>query len=328
MNRDEIEILLNEIISENPNVDPRRDSRHRGFLIGMVMERSSGKADPKIVSQQITLAYPKPTKKLFVGPCVIESEDHCLFMASILKEIVSQHGDYFDFHFKASWDKANRTSLESYRGPGLLPGVKILKKVKEAVGCKIITDVHQTQDIGHVSTVADVIQIPAFLCRQTDLLTVAASTYRDINIKKGQWCAPWDMEHPVKKVRSSWSNESTKKANVFITERGSSFGYNRNVVDFTGLVCMQSIAPVILDCTHSVQNPGGRGGLSGGDRRLAPVIARAGAAVGVDGYFMEVHHDPDAALSDGPNSLDIPLFEKTLREIVEIEKAYDGTKVY
>src|ERR1700747_2777808 len=222
---------------------------------------------------------------LIAGPCVIESEDHAIRMAEIIKGVTRSLN--IPFIFKASHDKANRTSLKSFRGPGLKEGLRILKKVKDEVRVPILTDVHEAADVASVAQVADILQIPAFLCRQTDLIVAAALTERVVNIKKGQFVSPWDMKHAVEKCRASGNKR------VFVTERGSSFGYNNLVVDMRSLAIMGKFAPVVFDATHSVQLPSasqnGDHAVSGGQPEFIPVLARAAVAAGVDGVFMEVH---------------------------------------
>lgn len=243
---------------------------------------------------------------LMAGPCVIESEEN---LFRIAKELEHYHNDErFDFYFKSSFDKANRTSLDSYRGPGLEEGLRLLQKVKDDFGYKIVTDVHESIQVPSVAQVVDMIQIPAFLCRQTDLLVAAAKTDKIVNIKKGQFMTPSDMQYSVMKVLKTrgcdeLSYEASKKNGVFLCERGSSFGYGNLVVDMRSLHIMRQFAPVIFDATHSVQMPGIGGGKTGGDSSMVPHLARAAAAVGVDGFFFETHFDPTCALSDGPNML-------------------------
>jgi 2-dehydro-3-deoxyphosphooctonate aldolase (KDO 8-P synthase) len=233
---------------------------------------------------------------MIAGPCVIESADATLTIARTLKEYARELG--LPLIFKASYDKANRTSLSSFRGPGLVQGLEILARVKDEVGLAVISDVHQVTDVAPAAEVLDILQIPAFLCRQTDLLVAAAQSGKAVNIKKGQFMAPWDMGQAVDKV------SATGNRRVLLTERGAMFGYNNLVVDFRSLPIMRDLGcPVVLDVTHSVQLPGGQGACSGGQRQYIPLLARAGVAVGVDALFMEVHPDPDQALCDGPNSL-------------------------
>jgi 2-dehydro-3-deoxyphosphooctonate aldolase (KDO 8-P synthase) len=253
---------------------------------------------------------------LIAGPCVIESKEQLEIIASELKPF--HRSAKIDFYFKASFDKANRTSLESYRGPGLEEGLEMLAEIKEIFGYKILTDVHETWQVEKVAQVADAIQIPAFLCRQTDLLVAVAKTGKIVNIKKGQFMAPADMKYSVLKVLRTKGEEfadyeTSKKNGVWLTERGTFFGYNDLVVDYRGLPTMRKFAPVIFDATHSVQSPGGAGGKSGGRREFVEPLALAAASVGVDGFFFETHHDPDNALSDGPNMI-VP---EKLAEIVE-----------
>ena len=256
---------------------------------------------------------------LIAGPCVIESEDHAIRMAEIIKGVTRSLN--LPFIFKASYDKANRTSLRSFRGPGLRDGLRILKKVKDEVHVPVLTDVHETGDVPKVAEVADVIQIPAFLCRQTDLVVAAALTERVVNIKKGQFVAPADMKHAVQKVRDSGNDR------VFITERGSSFGYNNLVVDMRSLAIMRKFTPVVFDATHSVQLPsanhsdGDAPAVSGGQPEFIPLLVRAAVAAGVDGVFMEVHDNPKEAKSDGANALDSHKLRGVLKEMLAIQKS-------
>ncbi|HEV3039455.1 MAG TPA: 3-deoxy-8-phosphooctulonate synthase [Candidatus Angelobacter sp.] len=253
---------------------------------------------------------------LIAGPCVIESEDHALKMAEAISAITRKLR--LPYIFKASYDKANRTSLKSFRGPGLQEGLRILQKVKDTTGVPVLTDVHEAVDVSQVAEVADVVQIPAFLCRQTDLLVAAARSAKAINIKKGQFVSPWDMRHAVEKVRESGNN------NVFLTERGSSFGYNNLVVDMRSLAIMRNFAPVVFDATHSVQLPSaGVNGqsVSGGQPEFIPLLSRAAVAAGVDGIFMEVHDNPAQAKSDGANALPIKKLEGVLGELLAIQDA-------
>lgn len=248
---------------------------------------------------------------VIAGPCVIESENMVMEIAGKMKEITS--GYDVDYYFKASFDKANRTSLSSYRGPGIDKGLEILKKVKEAYDLKICTDIHEPWQAAKAAEAADMIQIPAFLCRQTDLLTAAAQTNRIINIKKGQFMAPWDMQYVVEKVRMSGNDK------IMLSERGTCFGYNQLVVDMTSIIEMKrNHVPVIFDATHSVQKPGGNGASTGGNREYAAYLARAAIAAGADGIFMEVHPNPEKALSDGPNSIRLSDVDQMLQHIIEI----------
>jgi 2-dehydro-3-deoxyphosphooctonate aldolase (KDO 8-P synthase) len=257
---------------------------------------------------------------LIAGPCVIESEKQALFMAEVIKGVTRSLN--FPFIFKASYDKANRTSIRSFRGPGLAEGLRILKKVKDEVHVPILTDVHEMEDVAKVAEVADVIQIPAFLCRQTDLVVAAAMTDRVINIKKGQFVSPWDMKHVVEKCRAA-GNEK-----VFVTERGASFGYNNLVVDMRSLAIMRKFVPVVFDATHSVQLPSagaeGEHAVSGGQPEFIPVLARAAVAAGVDGVFMEVHDNPKEAKSDGANALESTKLRGLLKELQAVHAATDN----
>jgi len=251
---------------------------------------------------------------LIAGPCVIEDYKTTFEIACFLKELTDTLT--IGFIFKASYDKANRTSVTSYRGPGLKEGIDILGQIKKELGIQIISDVHSVEEIAEASQVLDIIQIPAFLCRQTDLIMEIAKTGKTINIKKGQFMAPWDMANVVDKATSTGNNR------ILLTERGVMFGYNNLVVDFRGLKIMQDIGwPVIFDATHSIQLPGGSGTSSGGQREFAPVLAKAAVAVGVDGLFMEVHPDPDRALCDGPNSLPLDSLAELLTAFNAIRKA-------
>ena len=252
---------------------------------------------------------------LIAGPCVIESEEHTLRMAEIIKGVVRSLN--VPFIFKASYDKANRTSMRSFRGPGLKEGLRILKKVKDEVHLPVLTDVHETADVGKVAEVADVIQIPAFLSRQTDLVVAAALSGRAVNIKKGQFVAPADMRHAVEKCRDAGNTQ------VFLTERGASFGYNNLVVDMRSLAIMRKFAPVVFDATHSVQLPSSQsadGGpaVSGGQPEFIPLLARAAVAAGIDGVFMEVHDNPKEAKSDGANALDSTKLRGVLKELLAV----------
>lgn len=248
---------------------------------------------------------------IIAGPCVIESAAATLEIAAALNEIASRLN--LPLIFKASYDKANRTSLRSYRGPGLAAGLEILARVKNEVGLAVLSDVHQVAEVAPAAEVLDILQIPAFLCRQTDLLTAAAKTGKAVNVKKGQFLAPWDMKPVVEKVFSTGNH------NLLLTERGAGFGYNNLVVDFRSLPILKGLGcPVVLDVTHSVQLPGGQGHCSGGQREFIPYLARAGVAVGVDGLFMEVHPDPDVARCDGPNTLPLRQVEWLWRELKDL----------
>ncbi len=257
---------------------------------------------------------------LIAGPCVIESEEHAIRMAEIIKGVTRSLN--FPFIFKASYDKANRTSIRSFRGPGLKEGLRILKKIKNEIQLPVLTDVHQVADVAAVAEVVDVLQIPAFLCRQTDLVVAAALSGRAVNIKKGQFVSPWDMRHAVEKCREAGNSQ------VSLTERGSSFGYNNLVVDMRSLAIMRKFAPVVFDATHSVQLPSagsdGDGAVSGGQPEFIPLLARAAVAAGVDGVFMEVHDNPKAAKSDGANALESTRLRDVLKELLAVKKALDA----
>jgi 2-dehydro-3-deoxyphosphooctonate aldolase (KDO 8-P synthase) len=250
---------------------------------------------------------------LIAGPCVIESEAHVRTMAEAIQRIASDLG--IPYIFKASFDKANRTSVTSFRGPGLIEGTAILRRLAEATGLPVLTDVHEAAQCEVVADGVDVLQIPAFLCRQTDLLVAAGKTGRAVNVKKGQFVAPWDMRHAVEKVAS------TGNTRVFLTERGSSFGYNNLVVDMRSLAVMRGLAPVVFDATHSVQIPSGADGVSGGQPEFIPLLARAAVAAGVDGIFLEVHDNPAAAKSDGANALDLKNLRPLLETLLAVHQA-------
>ena len=253
-----------------------------------------------------------PELFLIAGPCVIESEEHALGMARSIAAICRELG--VPYIFKASYDKANRTSLASYRGPGLAEGLRILGKVREELRLPVLTDVHEATQASAAGEVVDVLQIPAFLCRQTDLLIAAAQTGRAVNIKKGQFVAPQDMRHAVAKVRESGNQR------VCLTERGASFGYHNLVVDMRSLAIMREFAPVIFDATHSVQLPS-QGTQSGGQPQFIPLLCRAAVAAGIDGLFMEVHDNPAVAKSDGANALPLANLKATLEQLLAIRKA-------
>lgn len=257
---------------------------------------------------------------LIAGPCVIESEEMAINIAQKMKEITSRLG--IPYIFKASFDKANRTSLNGFRGPGLEEGIRILKKVKSVVGVPICTDIHEQYQAESVAQVADIIQIPAFLCRQTDLLTAAAKTGKWVNIKKAQFLAPWDMGYCIQKVVESGNDK------VIVTERGTSFGYNNLVVDMTSLLVLQKFGkPVVFDATHSVQKPGGNGSCSGGNREFVEYLAKAAVATGVEGLFMEVHPDPDHAKSDGPNMVPLQSVESLLKKLQKVYTAVHSKEI-
>jgi len=249
---------------------------------------------------------------VIAGTCVIESRESALKHASLLKEAADRVG--VPYIFKSSYDKANRSSVDSYRGPGLGKGLEILAEVKQKIGVPILTDVHEREQVAFVSEVADVLQIPAFLCRQTDFVVAVAQSGKVVNVKKGQFLAPWDIGNIVDKILSANNDQ------ILLTERGASFGYNNLVSDMRSLVVMRELGyPVVFDATHSLQLPGGLGKASGGERKYIGPLARGGVAVGVDALFMEVHENPDLALSDGPNSLPLGEFEGVLRIVKEID---------
>jgi 2-dehydro-3-deoxyphosphooctonate aldolase (KDO 8-P synthase) len=251
------------------------------------------------------------------GPCVIEGETHALKMAESIATVCRELK--LPWIFKASYDKANRTSVKSFRGPGLAEGLRILHKIQQTLKVPVLTDVHEAADVPKVAEVADVIQIPAFLCRQTDLLVAAGRSERAVNVKKGQFMSPWDMRYAVEKVRSAGCER------VFLTERGASFGYNNLVVDMRSLAIMREFAPVVFDATHSVQLPSAAGSdgaaVSGGQPQFIPVLSRAAVAAGVDGVFMEVHDNPAKALSDGANALPLDKLRGLLEKLVAVQKA-------
>lgn len=261
---------------------------------------------------RIRLSNSRPLA-LIAGPCVIVDEKFCMDCARELKKITTRQN--VPFIFKASFDKANRSSGESYRGPGINSGLEILQKIKHDLSLPVLSDVHCRTQLPKAAVVLDIIQIPAFLCRQTDLLRTAAKTGRPLNIKKGQFLAPWDVEHIVKKVAA------TGNRNILITERGSSFGYNNLVSDMRSLKILQEYGyPVFFDGTHSVQLPGACGTSSGGERRFVPALSRAAVAVGCAGLFLEVHPDPEKALCDGPNTIDFQELEKLLTQVKKIDR--------
>ncbi len=258
---------------------------------------------------------------LLTGPCVIENRDNVMKIAEMLTKL--NEDKRIDFHFKASFDKANRTSLDSFRGPGLDEGLKILQEVKDTFGMKLVTDVHETYQVAPAAEVVDVVQIPAFLCRQTDLLVAAGETKAKVNIKKGQFLAANSMKHPVEKVLrtrgcDTVSYQNSKDNGVWLCERGNVFGYGALVVDMKNLIAMREFAPVIFDATHSAQVPS-TGETTGGNSAIVPSLAKAAAAVGVDGFFFETHFDPSCALSDGPNMLKIDDLYKTVDDIFKIQ---------
>ncbi|MGZ8433850.1 MAG: 3-deoxy-8-phosphooctulonate synthase [Candidatus Binatia bacterium] len=254
---------------------------------------------------------------VIAGPCVIESRESALRHAAALKERADCVG--VPYIFKASYDKANRSSIDSFRGLGLEKGLAILAEVKARIGVPVLTDVHETAQVAAVQDVADILQIPAFLCRQTDFVAAVAQSGRVVNVKKGQFLAPWDMRNVIDKILSTGNQQ------ILVTERGASFGYNNLVSDMRSLVVMREMGfPVVFDATHSLQLPGGLGNASGGERKYIPALARAGVATGIDALFMEVHENPDQALSDGPNSLALENFEALLRKVKEIDALVKG----
>jgi 2-dehydro-3-deoxyphosphooctonate aldolase (KDO 8-P synthase) len=266
---------------------------------------------PVVNAGSVTFANDAPIA-ILAGPCQMESRQHALEMASALKEIAARLG--IGLVYKSSFDKANRTSLTARRGIGLEAALPVFAEIRESLGLPVVTDVHEAGQCARVAPVVDVLQIPAFLCRQTDLLIAAAATGRVVKIKKGQFLAPWDMKNAVAKVVASGN------PNILLTERGASFGYNTLVADMRALPIMaETGAPVIFDATHSVQQPGGQGTSSGGDRRFVPVLARAAVAVGVAGLFIETHEAPDRAPSDGPNMVPLSEFEALVRDLMEID---------
>ncbi len=275
-------------------------------------EHAPLKPNARVAIGPVTFANDAPIA-VFAGPCQMESRAHALEMASALKEVAERLG--LGLVYKTSFDKANRTSLTSKRGIGLEAALPVFAEIRERVGLPVVTDVHETGQCAILAEVVDVLQIPAFLCRQTDLLVAAARTGRAVKIKKGQFLAPWDMRNAVAKVVGSGN------PNVLVTERGVSFGYNTLVADMRSLPIMaETGCPVIFDATHSVQQPGGQGTSSGGERRFVPVLARAAVAVGVAGLFIETHQDPDAAPSDGPNMIPLSTFGGLMQELMAIDR--------
>jgi 2-dehydro-3-deoxyphosphooctonate aldolase (KDO 8-P synthase) len=280
------------------SVRPSRGSEDLGNLLELAGRKLGGPRRPFFIA----------------GPCVIETEPHCLRMAEALASAAERL--QVDLVFKASYDKANRSSGRSFRGPGMEEGLRILEKARAVSGLPLLTDVHETSQVAAASEVLDVLQIPAFLSRQTDLVQAAARSGRAVNIKKGQFLSPWEMRNVLDKALE------TGNRNVALTERGTSFGYNNLVVDFRSFAILHSFGqPVIFDATHSVQLPGGKGDASSGEARFIPHLARAAAAAGVDGFFFEVHDDPAHALSDGPNALHLALFPRLVQELLTIRAA-------
>ena len=258
-----------------------------------------------------------PSRRSFIllaGPCVIESEDCLHEVARTMKMLTDKMN--IDYYFKASFDKANRTSVTSYRGPGMDKGLAMLQKIKDTYGLKIVTDIHEAWQAEPVAEVADIIQIPAFLCRQTDLLEAAAKTGKIVNVKKAQFLAPWDMKNVVDKLTKFGAER------IMLCERGSCFGYNSLVVDMAGIPAMKKTGcSVLFDATHSVQKPGGKGNATGGNREYVEYLAKAAVAIGVEGLFMEVHPDPDKALSDGPNMVKLDNMEELLTKLIKVKNA-------
>lgn len=259
------------------------------------------------ITKEVVLGSDKPV--LFAGPCAVESYDICMEIGSSVKEIAEKYG--FSYVFKASFDKANRTSSSSFRSIGMDQSLAVLERVGKALNVPLVTDIHESYQAAEVAAVVDVLQIPAFLCRQTDLLLAAGNTGKAVKIKRGQFMAPEDMQYAVSKVRS------TGNQNVCLTERGFSLGYHNLVVDMRGLPIMRQFAPVVFDITHSIQQPGGMGGSSGGQREFAPFLARAAAATGIDGVFIETHPEPAKALSDGPNMIPLAKMDEFLAMLKE-----------
>ena len=278
----------------------------------------SSKPNAAVTVGDVTFGNERPIA-VFAGPCQMESRAHALEMATALKEIAGRLG--VGLVYKTSFDKANRTSLSGKRGIGLDGALAVFAEIRETLGLPVVTDVHEAGQCARVAEVVDVLQIPAFLCRQTDLLIAAAKTRRVVKVKKGQFLAPWDMANVVAKITGSGNS------NVLVTERGASFGYNTLVVDMRSLPIMAEIGcPVIFDATHAVQQPGGQGTSSGGDRRFVPPLARAAVAVGVAGLFIETHQDPDRAPSDGPNMVRLREFEGLIAELMAIDAVVKGKR--
>jgi 2-dehydro-3-deoxyphosphooctonate aldolase (KDO 8-P synthase) len=260
------------------------------------------------------LVGPGRAPLVIAGPCVIEGEAHCLALAAALRETARHVG--LPLVFKASFDKANRSSIHSFRGPGLEEGLRILGRVKKEMGIPLLSDIHEAAQAASASRILDILQIPAFLCRQTDLLVAAAVTGLPVNVKKGQFLSPWETKNIVDKIRSAGGSK------ILLTERGTTFGYQNLIVDFRSIPVMQSFGcPAIFDATHSVQRPGAEGSRSGGDGEFIETLARAGIAAGADGLFVEVHENPPAALSDGANALPLPRFRSLLEEVRRIAEA-------
>jgi 2-dehydro-3-deoxyphosphooctonate aldolase (KDO 8-P synthase) len=299
---------MNRIYANSPLV--------REMQIDLLTESPPPFPPPKIILDDGTIIAVGEPLVAILGPCVIESEDHCLMMADAINTICMDVG--INFVFKSSFDKANRSSLSSYRGPGLAKGLSILDKVKEKIGCPVLTDVHEAWQCEQVASVVDILQIPAFLCRQTDLLIAAAKTGNPVAVKKGQFVAPQDMKQVVDKIVQSGNTQ------IILTERGTTFGYNNLVVDYRSLLFMRQLGyPVCFDATHSTQLPGG-GTQSGGHSQYAPALARAAAAVGIDVLFAEVHNNPPRALSDAACQLPIRGLEDMLQDVLSIHEIIRG----
>jgi len=265
------------------------------------------------ISEKVKIGGSQPLF-LIGGPCVLESEDHAVFLATQIKTVCDNLG--IPYIFKASYDKANRSSLASYRGPGYPEGLQVLDNIKNTLNVPVLSDVHETSQVEKAAQILDILQIPAFLCRQTDLLVEAARTGKPVNIKKGQFLAPHDMKNTVEKVLRQGND------NILLTERGTSFGYNNLVFDVRSIPIMKNLGfPVVIDASHSVQKPGGEGAYSGGDAEFIPYVAAAGIVAGADGIFLEIHDNPPKALSDGPNSLILNKLEGLLRTLLRVKNA-------
>jgi 2-dehydro-3-deoxyphosphooctonate aldolase (KDO 8-P synthase) len=269
------------------------------------------------ISEKVKIGGSQPLF-LIGGPCVLESEDHAVFLATRIKTVCDNLG--ISYIFKASYDKANRSSLASYRGPGYPEGLQVLDNIKNTLNIPVLSDVHETSQVEKAAQILDILQIPAFLCRQTDLLVEVARTGKPVNIKKGQFLAPHDIKNTVEKVLSQGNT------NILLTERGTSFGYNNLVFDVRSIPIMKNLGfPVVIDASHCVQKPGGEGTYSGGDAEFIPHVASAGIAAGADGIFLEIHDNPPKALSDGPNSLNINILEDLLRTLMRVKRAVHKT---
>ncbi len=292
---------------------PARTSFWRRLVCGLIFLVTQDYEDFEIANVPVGRIGAKSRLFLIAGPCVIESEAHVRMMADAIQRIASDVD--VPLIFKASYDKANRTSVHSFRGPGLIEGTRILRRLAEATGLPVLTDVHEPAHCEIAAQAVDVLQIPAFLCRQTDLLVAAGRTGRAVNVKKGQFVAPWDMNHTVEKVAS------TGNRRIFLTERGTTFGYNNLVVDMRSLAIMRKLAPVVFDGTHSVQTPSAANGVSGGQPEFIPLLARAAVAAGVDGLFLEVHDNPAGAKSDGANALRLDKLRELLETLLAIHAA-------